>query len=249
MDILKKYRVFCVHENAFIETWKHTKPEFCPNSSKHEIDPSQTTVIDTKFVESSGTAQQVYINSKTFHNTNGFYRAEGLNFDIPSVGIHEDTYTFPIQVCLFGMRICVGPEHKGDSVSIIMQPNMPIGFLTHGMTSDSTIISVPEIVVGNLIPGFFVVIGGEERQIVRVDRDAHTIQILSPFATEKIVGSPITLNVYIIKDLYLNAPGNLEVGYGAFGGKVTRQNDTLRLIYNNRDQSSKEFSINMEYMY
>ncbi len=247
---MKKYKVFCVTENKFVEVWKLTTPDCCPNNNRHIIDDSQTQQIDQKFTETDK-IQHVNINSKNFRNTNGIYCGEGRSYVIPAnVSVHVENIEVKVPMCVFGMRFCVRDEHYGDSVSFIGQPETVAGVVIQTIDVQSTTIFVNETVVQNVVPGYHVVINGEERQVIGVDSATSSITVDTPFSSPHAAMSYVMVNVYVVKNYRLDAPGIFEVGYGAFGGKVIPQDAVLRMIYTKADPStSKKFSFNVEYMY
>lgn len=252
MDVIKKYKVFCVTENQFIETWKVNTPQCCPSDYRHTIDPSQTKQIDQQFVEVENT-QHVNINSKNFRNTNGIYCGEGRSYIIPpNVTSHIENIDIPVPMCVFGMRFCVRSEHMGDTVSFIGQPETIAGVILQTVNDASgTTFAVNNTVTENVVPGYYIVIGGEERQVVDVNSENNTITVSSPFTLTHNPGSYVAVNVYVVRNYMLDTPGVFEVGYGAFGGKVLPKGAVLRMIYNRNGDITieKMFSFNVEYMY
>jgi len=250
MDVLKKYKVFCVTENAFVEVWKLTKPMCCPTNSKHIIDEDLTQQIDQKVIESEN-VQTMNINSKNYYTTNGNYRCEGRSYVIP-----QNTTTFveniniPVPMCVFGMRFCVRDEHCGDTVSFIGQPDTIVGIVTQNVDANASVIHVNDTVCKYTMIGYYVVIGGEERLVTNVDSESYTITVDTPFTNEHLAGSYVALNVYIIRNVSLDTAGIFDVGYGAFGGKFLDKGANLRLIYHKADSNAtKTFSFHVEYMY
>lgn len=250
MDIVKKYKVFCVTEGQFVEVWKLTTPECCPNNARHVIDDTQTQQIDQKFVETER-IQHVNINSKNSKNTNGIYCCEGRSYNIPAnVSVHVEDIDVKVPMCVFGMRFCVRDEHFGDDVSFIGNPETVAGVITQTVDTQSTTIFVNETVVQHVVPGYYIVINGEERQVLTVNADTSSVTVDTPFSSPHAPMSYVMVNAYIVKTCRLDAPGICEVGYGAFGGKVIPQSAVLRLIYTKADPTStKTFSFNVEYMY
>jgi hypothetical protein len=250
MDIIKQYRLFCETENAHVETWKMTKPECCPNDYRHTIDPSSVSVIGERYVE-SGNIQNVYISSKAYYPTNGKYCAEGLSYNIPAdTSTFVEHYTFMKQCCMYGMHLCVREDHIGDRVSIIVQPETIAGVLTSTALTTDTVLHVSNTVVQHVIPGYYVVLGEEERLIVEVDKSGNTITIDTPFDSVHNGMELVKINVYVIRNLCLDTVCKFDIGYGAFGGKLIPKNSLLRMVYHKLDPaSSKRFCLNMEYMY
>lgn len=249
MDILKKYRVFCITENTFIETWKHIAPSCCPTDYRHEIDPAQTVELEQMFIETPN-IQAVTIHSKSFRNTNGMYRAEGFQFDIPAnSNVYVEDYVVPVQFCIFKMRLCLRDEHIGDMMSIVVQPETPMGVVTAQCPQGTTTVSVTDTVVYNAVPGFYVNIQGEERQILSVDKTALTITVDAPFTNTVEPSTYVLANVYVFRKLCLDAVGFFDIGDAAYGGKVISNGSVIRLIYHNNSQTAKRFSFNMEYVY
>jgi hypothetical protein len=249
MDVIKQYRVFCETENAYVETWKTTAPECCPNDYRHTITPSSISVIGEKYMENASI--HVYINSKAYHPTNGKYCAEGLSYNIPAnTSTFVENYTFLKKCCMYGMHICIREDHIGDRVSIIVEPETVAGVLTQPVTTSDVVLHVSNTVVENVVPGYFVVLGTEERVITDVDKSQQTVTVDRPFDSSYTAMTFVKVNAYVIRNLCLDTVGKFDIGYGAFGGKIIPKNAVLRMVYHKLNpDSSKRFSFNMEYMY
>lgn len=249
MDCLKKYRVYCTHENAHIETWKFTKPTTCPNDSRHAIDESQTIELEKKYIENEN-MQHVYINAKSFQNTNGYYMIEGRTFDIPN-GNNNFTsdVVLPIPQCMYGIKIMTMEEHVDDCFSIIINPDTLLGVVTAAADVGTTVVNVSSTVTSNVIPGFYISLSGMMYMIVAKDQDNNTVTLNSPLTTQVDPMTHVLLNVYIIKDYRIQGAGALDVGYGTMGGKLLTTGTVIRLIYKNTDCLAKKFSINTEFTY
>lgn len=251
MDVVKKYKVFCVNENKYLEVWKMTTPDCCPNNSRHVIDHDQTEFLEQKFVENDHIIH-VNINSKNVRTTNGNYCGEGRSFHIASnVSVQTEDIQIPVSMCIFGMRFCIREEHFGDRVSFIGQPETIAGVILQDVDANSgTTFMVNDTVWKNVVPGYHVLIGGEERQVVGVDSEASTITVETPFTSSHAAYSYVAVNVYVVKNFCLDTRGMAEVGYGAFGGKMLEKGNVLRMVYHKADPAtSKIFSLNVEYMY
>lgn len=252
MDVLKKWQVWCETENQFVEVWKHTRPEICPNDLRHEIDHSRTVFTDIKYVESER-IQHVYINSKSFLNTNGYYMVEGRKFMIPSEhDVHYEDHTFALSSCVYGLKAQANPENVGDSFSLVINPDTIIGVLTNAAQAGDTLIHVSPTVTQNLVPGFYVKIGEDERRVMSIDKENGTLTLdsaLSPSSTLEAAITPIKLRLYIAYHYEIGAAGTIDIGYGGMGGKTLPPGTVVRLEYNNRNKQAKALCINYEYAY
>ena len=47
MATITKYRIWCVDDDRWIETWSETEPTGCPENVAHAIDTTKTSIIDT----------------------------------------------------------------------------------------------------------------------------------------------------------------------------------------------------------
>ena len=249
MDVLKKYRLFCNSENCFVETWKRAKPDLCPNNNRHIIDNSQTILLEQKFIELEK-IQHVYISSKAIYQTNDFYMTEGIYFDIPAgVGTSTFNYFIPVKSCVYGFKLAVTSNHVGDECSAIFNPETIVGGVTRPISIGDTTINVSETVTQYVVPGFSIVIDGEEHYVTDTNITAGTLTVRETFTAHHNPGTYVRINPYIIKTYQMALVGMQDIGYGKMGGKMMIAGDCIRILYKNNNGVAKRLSVNMEYTY
>jgi len=247
MDVLRKFKVFCKTENDYVETWKLTTPTTCPNDYRHEIDHLQTQEIDKKFIESQN-VQHVFLNSISYHNTNGYYMLEGIDYTIPAgPTLYINDLRLPIKQSVYGLKICSTHDHIGDSFSIILNPNTYIGVVLEAAVKDSRNVITNNTVYENVVPGFYIKIGNNEYLIT--NKLENGIEIYPQLQEDIVPLTPIFLNLYIVKNYKIQSDTTLDAGYGAMGSKPLPAGTILRLVYNNNGTTAKNFHINYEYSY
>ena len=249
MDVLKKYRVFCVTEDCYVETWKFTRPESCPNDYRHEINPLLVDELEKKKVENHN-LQHVVINSKAFHETNAYYMMEGMSFKIPaSSNVYIENVILSVGQAIYGMKIGVDPVYIDDSLSLIVNPDLPLGIVTTPALMGDTVLSVSDTVVCNAVPGFYVKLNDNEYKIVQKDISGSTMTILPPLLSDISAGTVVLLNIYVIKNFKMMIAKTINIGYGTLGSKFIAAGSTIRLIYENTNAVDKTCIVNFEYTY
>lgn len=251
MDILKKFQVYCSTESNYIETWTFSKPEICPNDSRHLIEHEKTKQLDSKTLYTDR-APTVYIAAKSWHDTNGYYMYQGYKCHDISYGIHVHDFTVPVKRCVYGLKLNIKNENIGDEISIIINPETLIGMTTSPYSQSTTNLHVSESIVKNVIPGFYIRSPTTNNVLVTdVDQTNNTLTIETPWGEDLASGTPLYLNMYMVKDFHLDVVNIQKVGYGTMSGKVFPRGSTIRVIYKNNTEIStpKEFTFNCEYTY
>ena len=252
-----KYGLRCLTEAADVTCWGLTAPTCCPNNNTHTIDASTVTVLD--FVTEGSGSQ--FISGKSYDGSHGYYTCIGTRFDVPAadpgtVVVHEKRFDY--NVVIFGMTIPASPYHVQDEVSIIMNPDTPVGGLTADVGLGVTALPVSSTVLQYVIPGFHVALvdmatGAREDMQVVLDEATSAGTITVSAATTyafPAASTVVLLNVYLVQDCVLtNEHYRMEAGYGSLAGKLLPAGTVMRMLYTNSNGVAKTVHYNLEMTY
>lgn len=247
MDVLKRWRVWCETEGAHVETLQFAPPRTCPNNARHAIDFARTELIGQEVVDVR--AQHVAIASKSTWNTTGYYMLEGMEFHVPP-GVERTVYDIPIDFpqCVYGMHVTAHAENEGDRFSVILNPGTPLGGLLEEAPAGSRALAVPGAATRHVTPGFFVEVGGEEARVVGTSSNG--ILLSGPLQQTHAAGTPLLLNVHIVRDFIIGCAGCYDIGYGSMGGKPLPAGAMMQLRYTSSNTAvPKHLTVNYEYTY
>lgn len=248
-----EYRVYCTTEGAYFNTWAQAPPTTCPNNNTHTIDAALTTVVDT--VSSSS----VVIESKATTGTQGYYQYKGDAFavDAGAGSTTEHILTFGFPVCVFGIKVNCTGQNVGDSFDMCINPNTVVGVLTDAVNVGDTVLKVSHTVLAYMKLGFNVVLTdgatGQQQQLGAVNAindAAMTLTVERPVSVACAANSTtVGITVYVARDVYVAAPGVLEVGYGALSAKPIPAGMQCCIVYRNATGGDKIISYIIEHAY
>lgn len=252
MDLLKKWQVYCCSESNIQETWAFKKPEVCPNNPRHEIDESSIKAIDQKYVESSS-VMHAFIQAKSWGDTHGFYMIHGFTMSDITMGTTKKSFTMATKRCMYGVRLNMKESNLGDSVSIIINPDTLVGYVTTPITAGDITIHVSQTVVDNMLPGFYIKFGLNEddhHMISEVDIANQTLTLCHAMPHDVAAYSMVYLDLHIVKDYTIDVIGIHKMGYGTFAGKVLPSGTVIQIVYKcNHPDMTKTLTFNAEYTY
>jgi hypothetical protein len=241
---LHKYRVLCPTENKYYESWHESLPTQCPLG--HAINPDMTTILD------SVSENQVYIASKTFTTTNGYYMMKGSKISFAANEITKIIdYSFPYPICLVGFICQTTDKQTGDNINVIISPNTLVG-VTTAQSESTNVIPVSDTVVANVVPGFNISINGTDvGEVISIDKTNKTITLLNTVNSVSMY-STVTVNVFVVSDFYFSGAGKYTCGYGMNGTKPIPANTIIRIIYTRAPENTStanDIMIAYEYTY
>jgi hypothetical protein len=245
--MLSNFRVFCKTENIYHTVWAKVPPTKCPVNENHEIDTETITVLETI------KKNNVIINNVD-EGTRGYFLVETKTFDVPAQAKSEFTFSYPYAVAVYRAFLRTGEEHNGDSLSIVIAPDTPIGILTQNVEAESMSIQVSDTVLQNIIPGFCLSLTDGTNYndlgfVGDIDYVNKQISVQKATTSSFTVGAYVLLNIHIVKDLQLPYPEKYSMGGGVVSGKPIPPNTTTMIRYKNHSGLSKKLHITFEYTY
>jgi hypothetical protein len=248
MPALYKYRVYCKSEKCFHTVWNSTPPISCPININHEIDEETITIIET-FKRDNITISNVD------EQTKGYFLVETKTFDVPAdTPVSKFTFSYKFPVAVYRATIITGSEHNGDSLSIVISPDTPIGVLTTDIEKEQKTFGVSSTVIQNAVVGFYMAITDGTNYddlgvLTFIDYDKNEITVENAPTTKYVAGDYILLNVHIVKNLQLPYPYKYDMGSGVLSGKPIPPNTISQITYNNSNGLSKKLYVTFEYTY
>ncbi len=123
MTTYNKYRVRCLADNID-EFWLLPEddpiPTTCPTNTAHEIDNTQTTIVDT--IEDN----QVTIKEESIP-TGGNFAAQTINIDAPKNSIASKHLCWPFPISALTVQFVSVEKNRGDCISLAIGQDTPVG--------------------------------------------------------------------------------------------------------------------------
>lgn len=245
--MLNKFRVYCKTENVFQTVWATVPPTKCPANENHDIDTDTITVLETM------KRNNVIINNVD-EGTRGYFMVETKSFDVPAQAESAFTFTYPYPVAVYRAFVRTGEEHNGDSMSIVIAPDTPIGVLIESAQQNTNIIKVSDTVLQNIVPGFGLSLtNGTSYQdmgfVGTIDYTKKEITMQNTTTQSFAAGSYVLLNIHIVKNLQTPYPDKYLMGSGVVSGKPIPPNTQTMVRYKNYSGNAKKLHITFEYTY
>lgn len=253
--ILNQYRIYCIDEATFVTGWLEA-PEVCTqcfNNTAHTVNPNSISIIDTI------SPNTTLISTQLPGETNGNYRREGKVMNVtagPNV-ITTQTTTFQYDIGILAFVISIGQDNVGDQIDVVVMPinNSPIGILATNLTAGQTVIPIPVGTIIYLQIGFKLTLQNhttfileEEDEIVSIDPINNTVTLLTGITSAFSTGDYISFVMTRCKNLYLNAPGNVEVG-NFLRSALFPKTMQAQVRYKNNSNAAKVFSYASDYLF
>lgn len=244
-----QYKIFCLTENNFVNTWNSVEPTICPNDGS-DIDSTKTTVIGKL------ASNEITVNEPTY----GQFQHTTLRYDIPAgtpgdVTLIQKSWPFPIQ--LWKNEVYCNSNNVGDIINIIIAPNTVVGVLTSTANIGDTVLNVSPTCVSNALitKGIELTLDNTFYSeglgsVITFNTTTHQITVQNPLTMQFVAGSMVRLNLYQIKDLYMHRPDKIHrISDKGFRSKTLPANIMIHALYQNNDGLAKEVVFTLEYYY
>lgn len=254
---MQVYQVFCNDEDAYFETTVYTAnstlPSRCPNNHTHTINPNKTILIRD--------VQSMFINSKSYESTQGYYMMRGNQLAITdatpgSVAVFDLPFVTP--VCVYGLNAQIAQANVGDYFDLVMNPETIVGVLAADAQVGAINFIVSDSVVQYMKPGFSMAfmdpLTGAKTpvgEVVSVNIDADNITVATNSAVASIIpaGTYVLLSLYVAREIHAPNTNPISIGYGTMAGKPVPMGTIARVVYHNVTGGAKTFSWMLEYTY
>jgi hypothetical protein len=246
---LNKYRLFCVTENKFVDTWNDIKPSVCPTDGMHTIDTNSITIID------SISSNDVNVVQSQPGSTGDNYRVEGFSITIPANSqVYKDmSWNYPIGVMT--VNFCIGSDHIGDIIDGYIAPNTTIGVLTQSVTQGDSVINVSHSVFQYLNVGYILTLTNGHQKVdlgecIHLDVPNNTITCELPANSPIAAGAYVQMSIHNIKNFQICEPANVvSLATKHLVSTALPKGIIARLVYTNKSNIDKTFSYYTEFLY
>jgi hypothetical protein len=248
MNIVNKYRVYCIEEAIFVNVLGEVEPVICPNDhSDRTINASQTIIIDS--IDQS--------EVKIVEPTSGQYRLFTVKYDIPAGNVGDVTTidkSYPMDISIWKTEIYSFSDNVGDEVTASVAPNTTVGVLTAVANIGSTTLTVSSTAVNNIFvsKGTYLRLYNnptfeEVGRITSFDVNTNTITFENPLTNSFPIGSLIQMELTMIDKLLLyKSEASYFIGDKGFKSKQLPTGKIIRIKYTNNTALAKKLVIYIE---
>jgi hypothetical protein len=231
---VKKYKVYCSSESAFVSGWSETEPTTCFNNNAHTIDSNQTTLTDIQLDENVR-IKQTY---DTPSDGDSYFLYSKVHTVEPN-SITDLPINLEIDCNMYAVRINTKRESIGDKWSSYINKDTVIGIVTAG--SDSTIVNVSS--TDHVKVGYFISYDGINRYQV-LGKTATTVT----HNTDVIVnpGDFVRVTYYLVYKKQIVVPGIETFGSSIIGSARIPASYTSGITYENKSNQKKVVVIEVE---
>jgi hypothetical protein len=230
---VKKYKIYCNTENSFVEGWGESSPSTCYNDSTHSINLNSVQEIDTvnnsqvKIIEDG---VKVSRNVKVVH----------IEFEnVEANQSQTKIYTFRYITSMYSYKFATDDTNKGDSITIAIDPNSPMGLITQDITTGDTVISAPLPLVLYGSAGFNVNISDgvnsdDLGEIISIDKVNNTIEVENPAQHDySAIDTTAYMTYYNMRNMKIGPPQMYAFGEDIIGGASVPVGTNVHFTYTN----------------
>lgn len=213
-DTVYQCKIYCITENAYVSGYGSALPTQCYNNNAHTVNSNSAQIINT-----------IQSNEVTINQNNtalaGRFHIECVSMTALPNQITTYLHTFDVATSLHSFNFALNAGESGDSFSISVNPDTPLGLIAQDAKSGDTVINVSQYVIKYMFSGFYLTFTDGTNtdiavKIISQDLVNNTITI-KPGLTHNYsaTNTMMLLNYYCIKDM----PILLGTTY-SFGGEI-----------------------------
>jgi hypothetical protein len=243
---INKWQVYCNTENTWVSGWVSSESEnpcCCFNNNSHNINTDSPQIIDSTAVITVKIEQE-YIP------TGGHFACQGFSMTIPAntTTILPVSWPFPVTTSIVNVQEI--EENAGDILEAIVNPRTVVGTTTSVTLNGTKTCTVNSTVINNAQIGYEFYIGVVHLgRVLAIDKTNFIITFETTTTQEHPLGSPVYLELKIIRNYQLGTKVGSSLGAGNIGGKYLPKNTITNVIYTNNSNIEKKFRFSVEYLF
>ena len=234
---VKKYRVYCNDESAFVTGWSETEPTVCFNNIAHAIDTNQTAIVDIQQpseVRIAQTYDDPLEGDSYFLFTNEFTVEPNSTTNLP-IEIDVDSNVFIV-------HIYTKMESIGDCWSSYINKDTVIGVV--GETTTGIEIKMAEASVAEVKPGFYLSFDGGATHTRVVSKTVDTVTMKESVSVT--AGDVVMMTYFMVYNKNIIVAGKEVLGGSIIGSFRILKEYTAGIAYTNNSSSSKKVIVEVE---
>ena len=234
---VKKYRVYCDTEAAFVEGWTTAIPTTCFNNNTHTIDTDQTTMLDVK------PPTQISLNQTTDISTQSSYFLVSSTFTVAANTTIDVPIVLDVDSNMFAVYINAKRENSGDKWSTYINKDTVIGTVSATAT-DTTELKMADASIAVVTPGYFISVDGGATYVRVISKTSDTLTLKSNVTAA--IGDVVTLTYFMVFEKTIMNSGETVLGNTIIGSFRIPKEYTAGITYQNNSPSRKTVSIDVE---
>jgi len=254
MSIISNYKIFCVTENMYVTGWGTSAPTTCYNNIDHQVNLDSVSIVSSYDIDTVIVSNEKIPPGR--EPTGGQYKSKTLVFTCAPNAVTTGDVINKIPWSINWVGFSATTAHIGDTVSLVANPDTPIGVLPSDVSSGVSTIPINVGMVPYLIRGFELKLSDGTNMddlgtIVSVDSTNYTVT--TEFGTtHSFSASTPTMFLSerkVVDELYINRDGLKEFGKFKIGASYVPANSLTRVIYTNNSDQAKQFVGHYEFYY
>ena len=232
---VKKYKVYCNDEAAFVTGWSESEPTTCYNNNTHIIDTDKTAMID---IQNSTNVRILQTHDST-EDIDNYYLYSKI-FTIDPNETKDLMIDLDIDYNLYSVSIATKKENTGDRWSSYINKNTLIGVVAE--TSSGTSIKMAESSVEVVKPGYYVHLSGVDYMVI--DKTIDTIILKNPI--DVTIGDLVYMTFYMVYRQNIMDFGVRRFGDSIIGSFKIPKEYQMGVTYENNSSSTKTIVVESE---
>jgi hypothetical protein len=246
MSAVYKYRLYCIEEGIYVETWSETEPTMCPNDhGDRTINSGLTTIIESREVDPVIATE----------NSVGDFETTHIKMDIPSGTpgeISEHDVVWPMDILLWRTLLTPTSDMTGDEITVTAAPETTVGALTATSGIGTTVFNVNPESMQYYKRGYVLTLDDTINKeslgrIINIDSIGNTVTTENATTFSFNAGTMAKISIYILRNIYIHNTNVIDIGSKGMKGKMVPAGTILRVYYTNNSGTSKTFRWRPEY--
>ena len=196
------------------------------------------------YTRSDGT---ILINEHNY--TNGSYRVKGWIFNSNSTGITEHVIKLPYDIEIINGIANFHNSEMGDYIDIVISPNTLIGITTTDQVSGNNVININPQSVKYMKSGIMIHINDIDYYVIKDTLNTTNVLLDKPLSSDVLAGTNIMFTKSLIENVFAVPGQTVEIGKNKIGSSYLPANTPFVIKYYSINNTSKEISFSLEYLY
>ncbi len=238
IDEVGLYQIYCVTESAMIEGLSFTSspPTVCYNNNAHQVNLSSVSLLGVasdKVVTIKEDKVAIARNVKI----------EAINFvNVESNSSQTVDYKFNIITSMYSFKFMTDDTNKGDFITIVSNPNTPLGLITQNVAGGATTFYAPPALLLYGQQGFNVVLSDGTNTddigyIKTINKTTGAVTFSTPTTLSVLASNGLGYMIYyIMQNVPIGTPATYAFGEDVVGGSAVPVGTIVRFIYQNNSQ-------------
>ena len=250
--IFYRYRIYCEVDNRYEYIWLESTedpPIYCPVDQNHTINLQSVEIIETLKTDKINISEEKI-------STGGRFRVDSHSMVCDPSTTTENIIIYPYPINALNFTIDFNDENSGDILNTVIGPKTTATTISNDVVIGDQIITVDD--GSQLKIGYKLFLDDnincdDMGMIISINGNIVTLENQAVNNFLSTTPTVVRIESHFVKNLKLPSANVIDVFYSGLTkvGTLTylEKNRAIKVIYENKDAISKQFTFRMEYLY